>query len=700
MKRIIRISFAVVVAILCISTANIDSYAESKKFTDDFYIISETKRELAPGITDRRIVLNTEEGDRQTILYVCEFDIRKDSVEIFAGYPDYDPSKLKTDTVTNQAKAMEAKTGKDVVVAVNNNFYEYNGEPLDIMIMNGKLIYGVQGQYFFGCTFDDEAAIGPYKYSMNNLKEAVGCRYYIVENGKAHKIKAGEFTSRNAVGVKPDGTAVYLVTQGKNPIVSNGIEIYELAEFMVALGCETAVFPDGGGSCTYAAQQPGSNDLVVENKPSYGVERNVSTTLMITSTEAGKQAGLLTTCQKEGHNYEKEGESISCALCEEKWDVDEFSGLVTDKSSGKKMYYINGRFQTGWTMVDQEAYYFNDKGLSEKITVKEYKQLECNSDGYTVYRCDKAFEKDGKEFKVPASYKAPGHNYDDNNICSRCGWKEVAFEECKVTTKSKVYTYTGKAIKPTVIIESEGKVLKQRYDYRIVGYENNVKYGTGKIYISTNFTNGAELLHNSSSIERREKPFVITFKIRPPKVADLKGMTVGTSSVKLSWERKNNIEGYEIYRVKNGKTHHIKTIKNPKTTSYIVKGLSAGYGYAFKVRTYVKNKKYFSEYSNTAYVQTKPGRVVIDKLKTGKSHYIKVSWKKKTGSGYQVMMATDSKFKKGKKTYKITSSNTLSKKVTNLKKSKRYYVKVRAYKMYNGKTQYGQWSKYKTIKCK
>lgn len=700
MKKLTRISLIAIVAILWICVVNTNAYASNKKFTDDFYIISETHRELAPGIIDKRIVLNTEDGNRQTILYVCEFDTREESVEIFTGYPDYDPSKLKTDTVTNQAKSMESKTGKDVVVAVNNNYFEADGTPIDIMIMNGKLFYGVKGQFFFGCTFDDEPAIGCYTKDTLPLKQAVGARYYIVQNGKAHKISAGALTSRNAVGIKKDGTAVYLVTQGKNEVVSNGIEIYELAEFMVALGCETAVFPDGGGSSTYAVQQPGSTELVVENKPSYGVERNVSTTLLITSSAAGKQDGTLTTCKRNGHVYEKTDINIKCSVCKNQYKTDEFSGLVTDKRSGKKIYYINGKIQTGWNVVDQEAYYFNQSGLSENITVKETKALECNSDGYTVYYCSKADGKDRKEFRVPASYKAPGHNYDGNNVCSRCGWKEVAFEDCVVKTEKNYYTYTGKAIKPTVVIESKGKVLKKQYDYRVIGYKNNVKYGTGKILVSTNFVNGAELCHNSSSIERREEPYVVTFKIKPTAATGLKATTKGTDSIKLSWDRKKNIDGYEIYRVKNGESQRIKTIADPSVTQYTVKNLSAGYGYSFKVRTYAEGKKHFGQYSKAVQVPTKPGKVVINKLKTGKTHYIKASWKKKTGTGYQLMIATDSKFKNGKKLYKIASAKTLSKKIVKLKKGERYYVKVRAYKTYSGKTCCGQWSKCKTIKCK
>jgi hypothetical protein len=45
----------------------------------------------------------------------------------------------------------------------------------------------------------------------------------------------------------------------------------------------------------------------------------------------------------------------------------------------------------------------------------------------------------------------------------------------------------------------------------------------------------------------------------------------------------------------------------------------------------------------------------------------------------------------------VTSSKTTVKK---LKKSKKYYVKVRAYKTKNSKTVYSKWSKVKSIKTK
>ena len=46
----------------------------------------------------------------------------------------------------------------------------------------------------------------------------------------------------------------------------------------------------------------------------------------------------------------------------------------------------------------------------------------------------------------------------------------------------------------------------------------------------------------------------------------------------------------------------------------------------------------------------------------------------------------------------VSGSKTLTKTVTNLKKGKTYYVKVRAYKTVNGKKLYGAYSKTLTAK--
>lgn len=84
----------------------------------------------------------------------------------------------------------------------------------------------------------------------------------------------------------------------------------------------------------------------------------------------------------------------------------------------------------------------------------------------------------------------------------------------------------------------------------------------------------------------------------------------------------------------------------------------------------------------------------ITSLKT-KNKTITVKWKKKTGiTGYQIQYSTNSKFKKNNKKIKIKNSKTVSKKITKLKASKKYYVRIRTYQ---GK-KYSKWSKVKSIK--
>ena len=96
----------------------------------------------------------------------------------------------------------------------------------------------------------------------------------------------------------------------------------------------------------------------------------------------------------------------------------------------------------------------------------------------------------------------------------------------------------------------------------------------------------------------------------------------------------------------------------------------------------------------------KPSTVKVEKVTKGTKSF-KVTWKNKTGvSGYQVQYATDKKFKKNKKTATISKKNATSKTIKKLKSKKTYYVRVRTYKIVNGKKVYSSWSKVKAVKTK
>ena len=95
----------------------------------------------------------------------------------------------------------------------------------------------------------------------------------------------------------------------------------------------------------------------------------------------------------------------------------------------------------------------------------------------------------------------------------------------------------------------------------------------------------------------------------------------------------------------------------------------------------------------------KPGKVKITKAKNVKTKKLTVKWKKTSkAKGYQIQIASNKKFTKGKKTKTLSKTTYSFKK---LKKNKYYYVRIRAY-VYdsNHKKVYGSWSVVKKVKIK
>ena len=104
-------------------------------------------------------------------------------------------------------------------------------------------------------------------------------------------------------------------------------------------------------------------------------------------------------------------------------------------------------------------------------------------------------------------------------------------------------------------------------------------------------------------------------------------------------------------------------------------------------------------FTTTVFATNIPSTTITSVKAQSKAFTIK--WKKKTNiAGYQIQYSTNSKFKKGNKTIKIKKAKTVSKKITGLKPSKKYYVRIRTYKIVNKKTYYSSWSKKKNVTTK
>jgi hypothetical protein len=180
------------------------------------------------------------------------------------------------------------------------------------------------------------------------------------------------------------------------------------------------------------------------------------------------------------------------------------------------------------------------------------------------------------------------------------------------------------------------------------------------------------------------------------KVKGLKVKKAKTTSLTLTWNKVAEAEFYEIYDKDN------KLVATSKTNSVTIKKLKAATGYDYKVRAVV-DKVFVGLFSDTLQCATQPKKTKISKAALSGESF-SATYKKVAGTGYQIQVSTDKKFKKSAVDATIPDIKTI-KVVTDVPgaealKGSTIHVRVRAYFTYGDVTTYGSWSKVKSIKVK
>ncbi|MCH5199019.1 MAG: phosphodiester glycosidase family protein [Oscillospiraceae bacterium] len=340
------------------------------------YKISSTEYAIVDGVTETKLTTNNAQGNNQRIGYIVDIDagdFAAGNIRIAASYMNYSFAEWGLQSVTDQARLYErvpAHDGYKVVAAINADFFNMtNGEPAGVLVMDGQVGHAVNNRPYFAILDDGTAEIRRGDVPLDeHVLQAVGGNEILVENGEnvinSDEAYAQATVSRTAIGIRKDGSVVMYVTHGSTPPTSCGETYFDIADVLVAQGCWIGLNLDGGGSSTLATVREGTNELVVQNSPSDGVPRTVSSTLFVVSTvqsdgvfdhasltpnnefytpslPAADENGsaVYTTVQFEAQGVDKSGTSAElpetglswrlAAGSEDMGDIDENTGLFT-----------------------------------------------------------------------------------------------------------------------------------------------------------------------------------------------------------------------------------------------------------------------------------------------------------------------------------------------------------------------------------
>ncbi len=243
-------------------------------------------------------------------------------------------------------------------------------------------------------------------------------------------------------------------------------------------------------------------------------------------------------------------------------------------------------------------------------------------------------------------------------------------------------TYTGKAITPTVKVTFWGSRLRRGTDYTLT-YSNNRAAGTAKVRI-----NGKGQFTGSKTV---------TFKIVKKNGSTSVGNTSGKTSGKTTSSGKK-------FTVKLGKTVYTYNGKNCKPTVKVTAGgksVSSRY-YTVKytdnrsvgdATVTVTGKGDYKDYKGTAKFRIDLKKTSLASVKAVGNSEIKVTWRKDPqADGYQIECGTRKTFGANVKKITIRSGSTTSEVIERLTASKKYYVRVRAYKKVGSRNRYAEWS--------
>jgi hypothetical protein len=215
---------------------------------------------------------------------------KADSLVLYT--PRFAPSTLSNaygTEVVLSAEEASLRPGRSIQATVRAVYEQVGNAPLEedtlVLSAHGKAREVLAG-LVEGSQIEVRVELGP---PWDQVVEAVGGHPLLVAEGQIRiDPRNASFDSRpeprTAVGYTAQGEVLMVTVDGRQPGVSEGVTIPQLAQLMRDLGAVYALNLDGGGSTTMVVRDLGQEEIRVANRPPGGVERAVSNGLLLVNT--------------------------------------------------------------------------------------------------------------------------------------------------------------------------------------------------------------------------------------------------------------------------------------------------------------------------------------------------------------------------------------------------------------------------------
>lgn len=243
--------------------------------SDHKLIVNEGQLELEIDSLNRSFL-----NDREAVVYTSEF---ADNTEEIYEDDNNDNNNDNNENNEDKKERLEIVVEKGEVIEVNteNSDIPYYGYVISISKNHSEFekFKDIEKGDHTWLSWDFEG-----DFAMEDVSFALGAGPGLVEEGEkyvrvdeedvAANIREGK-NPRTAIGVMPEGELLLMVVDGRNPEISMGMELDDLAKYLEELGTTSAMNLDGG-----ASSQMWLEDEII-NYPSGSDLRNIGNSIVI-----------------------------------------------------------------------------------------------------------------------------------------------------------------------------------------------------------------------------------------------------------------------------------------------------------------------------------------------------------------------------------------------------------------------------------